>query len=365
MSKNLVDNITNSSESEYESDYEYEDEDESHNENIEVNGNEKYIHPNSQIHYSVLTEKYLQKDNSSLDSEIEYKIHICMYKVMMNREEPYLLYYLQKNDKKEMIWPFYSFIFKNIPAPLSPRTIKMMTGGDGEENKFDAEFEDQMYAKIRKYMSGGESLDLAKIYRGFHILAPKNPKFPPSELVVVFDASYLPIQNDLFTQVSIYEILCSKKVKDFSIESNVDTFFKEIHNQHDTLDFHHVFNITENKYVESPYCLYLCRKTEQGKWVSISESQYKDPISTLVFSKTKHPLLGNQLMFSNEPLGPFENPQRFLLFSNKKNSAFVEDGMELATLLEDHMPHYSAYTYFENDQQMWAVHSSSFVETIV
>lgn len=361
ISKNLVDNDKNDFEYVYDSE---EDSEEETEQNIEVNGNEKYIHPTRQLSYSVLTEKYLQKDNGSLDPDIEYKIHICMYKVILTREEPYLLYYLQKNDKKEMTWPSYSFGFKHVAAPLSPRTVKQMTGGDGYENKFDAEFEDQLYAKIRKYMNGGESIDLAKIYRGFHILAPKNPKYPPSELVVVFDASYLPIENDIFTQVSIYEILCSKKVKDFTIESTVETFFKEIHNQHDTLDFHHVFNMIEKKYVESPYCLYLCKKNEQGKWVSISESQYKDPISTLVFGKTKHPLLGNQLYLSNEPFGSFENPQRFLLFSNRKNTAFVEEGLNLADLLNDHRPHYTAYSFFEDGQQIWSVHSSSFLEAI-
>ena len=364
MSKNLVEPVhltENDSdiESDIESDADYSD-------TFNVVGNEKYVHPFTKNEYSVLVEKYLQKDKNILDMDIEYKIHICIYKVILYRDEPYLLYLLNKNENDNIMeFPSYVFNFNSIADSFSTETIELKTGENTEANRFDLEFDDKMFQEVRKYMQGGESIQLESVFRGFHVITSDIPSFPNSEIVVVFDATYLPIDSNHMVSASIYELLCVNKIMEYNLAPYIPKFFIEIQKQNDTLDFHHIVDINHQKYVESPYCLFLCRKDQNGNYVSVSSLEYKDSITSLIFGKINHPYLGSQIMLSHFPLGNVKDPQRILLFSKNKNIAFIEGDMTLDMVLSDDVADYSAVTYFENETQLWAVESISFVEALI
>ena len=335
------------------------------------------------LQYNMKVDTHLQKSTTELDSELQYTIHLCMYNVMMDAVEPYLLYFMQKDATNTKIeFPKYTFQMKSIVQPLSSDNVQYMKGGNTEIDGFEAEFEDLLFQQIRMYMQGGESIQIGELYEGFRVFlttanvtanvtANSTTESPQSnELIVFVNASTLPIQRANLFKVSVYELLCSKKVFEMNINETIPAFFQHIYNKERTRDLHHILNVQTEEYVETPYCLYLCTKNTMGNYVtSLKIDPLPNPITTLVLGKTQHPILGEHLIFSNKPqnvlFSSYDNLRRFLVFSKKEHTAFIEGNLTLNNIFSDDSPNYSAITFIEGGNQFWAVGSSLFVEEIL
>jgi len=316
---------------------------------------DNYYHSYTQQYYNVVIENHLQKSTEELNQDAQYTIHLCMYKIMLKGAEPYLLYFMQKDSYNSSIeFPKYNFQMKSIEQSLT------------SNNEMEAEFEDLLFQQIRMYMQGGESINIEELYQGFRYFT--NPV--SNEIIVFVDATILPIQHAKLFKVSMYELLCSKKVFEIKVNENIPLFFQQIYEKEQIRDFHHVMNVSTGKYVETPYCLFLCSKNTMGNYVSLLKPEkMPNEIATLILGKLQHPVLGPFLLFSNKPQGilfsSYETLRRFLVFSKKENTAFIEGDLKLNEVFSDHSPNYSVITFIENNIQLWAVGSSLFVEEIL
>jgi len=335
------------------------------------------------LQYTMKVDTHLQKSTTELNPELQYTIHLCMYNIMMDAVEPYLLYFMQKDATNTKIeFPKYTFQMKSIVQPLSSDNVQYMKGGNTEIDGFEAEFEDLLFQQIRMYMQGGESIQIGELYEGFrdflttanvtaNATANATIESPQSnELIVFVNASTLPIQHTNLFKVSVYELLCSKKVFEMNINETIPAFFQHIYNKERTRDLHHILNVQTEEYVETPYCLYLCTKDTMGNYVtSLKTDPLPNPITTLVLGKMQHPILGEHLIFSNKPqnvlFSSYDNLRRFLVFSKKEHTAFIEGNLTLNNIFSDDSPNYSAITFIEGGNQLWAIGSSLFVEEIL
>lgn len=349
-----------------------------HNERKEEEDDDDYEESDNEsgfgdeLQYTMKVDTHLQKSTTELNTELQYTIHLCMYNVITDSIEPYLLYFMQKDATNTKIeFPKYTFQMKSIVQPLTSDNVQYMKGGNTEIDGFEAEFEDLLFQQIRMYMQGGESIQIGELYQGFcHYLAPAVAPAEASELIVFVNTSTLPIQHAHLFKVSVYELLCSKKVFEMNINETIPAFFQHIYNKERTRDLHHILNVQTEEYVETPYCLYLCTKDTMGNYVtSLKTDPLPNKITTLVLGKIQHPVLGEHLIFSNKPQNvlftSYDTLRRFLVFSKKENTAFIEGNLTLNNIFSDDSPNYSAITFIEGGNQLWAVGSSLFVEEIL
>ena len=347
--------VQNQMNEEYDSESESEGEGEEEGMDIEDN----YYHSYTQKYYNIVIENHVQKSTEELNQEVQYTIHLCMYKIMMNSVEPYLLYFMQKDSYNSSIeFPKYNFQMKSIAQPLA--------SDNNIIGQMDAEFEDLLFQQIRMYMQGGESINIEELYKGFRYFT--NPI--SNEIIVFVDATTLPIQYVNLFKVSVYELLCSKKVFEINVNEKIPLFFQQLSENEQIRDFHHVMNISTGKYVETPYCLFLCSKNTMGNYISVAKTEIiQNEIATLILGKIQHPILGSYLLFTNKPqgilFGSYETLRRFVVFSMKENTAFIEGDLKLSEVFSDDSPNYSAITFMENNIQLWAVGSSLFVAEIM
>ena len=329
-------------------------------------GNETYVHPITHKAYTLMVEKHLQKDTTDLDKDIEYTIYLCMYKVILNSQLPYLLYYSVKNaTTNKLEFPSYKFNIGAIDSPLTKETVLEKTGGATESNQMEAEFEDQLLQKIRGYIQGNESLDIEPFYRGFYMI-PSLTEKPVSELVVFIDITNIPAHSPEFIHITPYEMFASKQCNGIEISESMTQPFLDIYKRENTKDMNHLYDSEKGGYVETPYCLYLCKKDAMGNYVSVDN---KTPaMNALLFGRINHETFGNQLIFSNRPQGMLfsssENLRRFLVFSPNSTTAFIENELTKENVFDDDAKNYSAISFLEGANQLWAIGSLMIVESI-
>ena len=161
-------------------------------------------------------------------------------------------------------------------------------------------------------------------------------------------------------------MFASKQCFGIELSPHITQSFLDIYQRENTKDMNHLYDSDKSGYVETPYCLYLCKKDAMGNYVSVNNKS--TVMNSLLFGRINHEIFGNQLIFSNKPQGMLlsssENLRRFLVFSPNNTTAFIENEITKENVLDDNAKNYSAISFMEGSNQLWAVGSSNIVESI-
>ena len=350
-----------------ESDTEDDDEDEEDEEEVKssVSKTEESYTYNKHI-YTVNVSESLQKDLQVLKPENKYTVHLCLYKVILDSYSPYLTYILKKKENQKLKthsyqFPNYTFDLSVITNPLSPRTVKKMTGGSEDNDKFEAEFMEELYQQVYSYCKEPQQMpDIEPFFRGFYV---KN-----DEIFVVIDMTTLVIIEGEYVKATPYEILISRQVLETHVHPSTTNFFKTIKDEDGNMDFYHVKK-EDGNYIESPYVLYMCKANGFRGYENIKMTENTNHNPT-IYTRVNHSKFGMTILFTSHAFIPNEadNLQRFLVFAEKETTLYVDadSDIDLNQLYADDAKEYRVITCIdkESQKQIWSVSTPLIINEI-
>jgi len=372
VSKNLEENSPEKEESNeslylppppLESDTEAEEDTEEDNESSVSKTEESYTYDKQT--YTVNVSESLQKDLQVLKPENKYTVHLCLYKVVLDSYLPYLTYILKKKENPKLKthsyqFPTYTFDLSVITNPLSPRTVKKMTGGSEDNDKFEAEFMEELYQQVYSYCKEPQQMpDIEPFFRGFYV--------KDDEIYVVIDMTTLVIIEGEHVKAIPYEILISRQVLETHVHPSTTNFFKTMKDEDGNMDFYHVKK-EDGNYVESPYVLYMCKANGFRGYENIKLLEEQTP--TTVYTRVNHSKFGMTFLFTSHTFLPNEADklQRFLVFAEKATTLYVEadSDIDLNQLYADHAKEYRVITYIdkESQKQIWSVSTPLIIDEL-
>jgi hypothetical protein len=343
-------------------------------------GNESYKTSRGEI-FTVSTEECLQKDFQVLNSQKEYTVHLCLYKVVLDSFQPYLTYYLNKKENLKYNinaiyeFPTYKFQLSAIHNPLSPRTVKQMTGGAQDSDKFEAEFMEEIYQTVYSYCEDPQQLtSLDPYYRGFYIDDNSENGENDDDIYVVIDVTRLSMVSHDIVKATPYEILITRKLFETPIHRNVTDFFKKIKDESADMDFYHVKR-EDSTYVESPYSLYMCMNgiaVYENVSIASHDANKSNNVqySQIIYPRIYHDKLGSTILLTTHAIDPKQatNLQRYVVFAEKQNTLYIEPDSDttLDDIYLDNTPEYSVITYFDKsaNRQYWSVSTALIVDEL-
>lgn len=316
--------------------------------------------------YTVNVSESLQKDLQVLKPEKKYTVHLCLYKLILDSYSPYLTYILKKKENQKLKthsyqFPSYTFDLSVITNPLSPRTVKKMTGGSEDNDKFEAEFMEELYQQVYSYCKEPQQMpDIEPFFRGFYV--------KDDEIYVVIDMTTLVIIEGEHVKATPYEILISRQVLETHVHPSTTNFFKTIKDEDGNMDFYHVKK-EDGNYVESPYVLYMCKANGFHGYenIKMTENTNHNPI---IYSRVNHSKFGMTILFTSHAFIPNEadNLQRFLVFAEKETTLYVEadSDIDLNQLYADNAKEYRVITYIdkESQKQIWSVSTPIIIDEL-
>lgn len=341
------------------SDTEEDEDDEEDNESSVSKTEESYTYDKHT--YTVNVSESLQKDLQVLKAENKYTVHLCLYKVFLDSYLPYLTYILKKKENQKLKtsiyeFPTYTFDLSVITNPLSPRTVKKMTGGSEENDKFEAEFMEELYQQVYSYCKEPQQIpDIGPFFRGFYV--------KDDEIFVVIDMTTLVIIEGEHVKATPYEILIAKQVLETYVHSSTTNFLKTMKDENGNMDFYHVKK-EDGTYVESPYVLYMCKANGFRGYENIKITEQSRPIS--VYSRVNHSKFGMTLLFTSHAFVEADKLQRFLVFAEKATTLYVDADSDIDQLYADDAKEYRVITYVdkESQKQIWSVSTPLIIDEL-
>ena len=295
--------------------------------------------------YTVSVSECLQKDLQVLNPQKKYKVHLCLYKVCMNSYSPYLTYVLNKKENLKINtqtyqFPSYQFQLASIHNPLSPRSVKKMTGGSQDSHKFEAEFMEELYQQFYSYCLEPQQIqNIEDFYRGFYIKGQDSDE--------------------------IYELLISRQVLEIPVHPSTTDFLMSIKEEEGNMDFYHIQK-EDGQYLESPYVLYMCKSNGLRGYINATNDDHK--YAEIVYPRMNHPQLGETILLTSHAFDERNaaNLRRYLVFAEKATTLYVDADSD--TNLDDILTDrdYNVVTYIDEDsqKQMWCVSTPLIVDEL-
>lgn len=316
--------------------------------------------------YTVSVSECLQKDLQVLHHEKEYRVYLCLYKVCMNSYSPYLTYVLNKKDNLKINtqtyqFPSYSFQLSSIHNPLSPRSVKKMTGGSDDSHKFEAEFMEELYQQVYSYCLEPQQIpNIEDYYRGFYIKDELS-----DEIFVVIDITKIGLINGEHVLATPYEILISRQVLEIAVHPSTTNFLMSVKEEEGNMDFYHIQK-EDGQYLESPYVLYMCKSNGLRGYINAVKDN--NMYAEIVYPRIHHPELDAVILFTSHAFDvrTAANLRRYLVFAEKANTLYIEADSD--TNLDDILTDrdYNVVTYIDKDsqKQMWCVSTPIIVDEL-
>jgi len=378
MQNNLYDTLSETTAKVEEEDQEEaEEEEEPEEEPKQENKEEKKQHdtPISPIFYNydgkiytVDNGNFLQRNFSNIESDIDYKMNLCIYKCVKKGCVPYLLYLMIYDETTNtLIFPQYT-----------------ITSGSDEETEED--IEDRMLNNFKEalfhiYPPGillkndelSEPYDIytADFFRGFYVHDKNEATSEFGMMTMVYDATRVnvPLSDDKqYYWVTPYEMFASKQVNHIKI--NVD-IISSIASANGSLDktFYHLKEFETNEIVKDPYVLFLCNSVEStsATFENVVFDEESENNVQIIYSRTRHPILGTYTFFSSHTT--ITNGKRFAVFVDidDLHPLYVEPEQSeiLSHLYDLDQEHsYSAITFMNGSQQLWCIKSPIYFSEI-
>jgi hypothetical protein len=283
----------------------------------------------------------------------------------MNSYSPYLTYVLNKKENLKINtqtyqFPSYQFQLSSVHNPLSPRTVKKMTGGSDESHRFEAEFMEELYQQLYSYCSEPQQIpNIEDYYRGFYI--------KDDEIFVVIDITKISLIDGEHVLATPYEILITRQVLEIAVHPSTTDFLMSIKEEEGNMDFYHIQK-EDGQYIESPYVLYMCKSN--GLRGYINDTKDENAYREFVYPRIHHPELGAVLLFTSHAFDKSvaANLRRYLVFAEKANTLYIEADSD--TNLEDVVltdRDYNVITYMdkESQKQIWGVSTPLIVDELI
>jgi hypothetical protein len=325
--------------------------------------------------FTVDVSEYLQKDLHVLNPEKEYSVHICFYSVVLDSFSPYLIYFLKKKENKKLQkilteFPNYIFQLSTIRNPLSPRTVKKMTGGDKDIHKFEAEFMEDVYQNIYKYCAEPQQIpNIDPYYRGFTL--------KDDDIYIIIDATTLTLKTNEceFFKSTLYEILITRTCMEIPVHSTVTNLFEQMREQSGTLDFHHIKR-EDGTYLETPYCLYMCKTNAMGGYDNqhiIKPEKNGEQNARILFPHLYYDHLDTSILMTTHAFDAKQaitgELQRFVVFAEKEQTLYIEPDSENQldnTVFQENIPEYSVVTFIDKsaNRQFWSVSTPLIIDEL-
>ena len=284
--------------------------------------------------FTVSVEEYLQKNMQVLNSDKKYTVYLCLYKVVLDSYSPYLTYILTKKENLKLNATFYQFPsikfqLSEIQNPLSPRTVRKMTGGAEDSNKFEAELMEDIYQTVYSFCADPQQIpSLEPFYRGFYL--------DNDDLYVVVDMTKLTInkENQATIIATPYEILVTRMVQEIAVHPSTTDFFRKLKDTEGTMDFYHLKR-DDGTYVESPYALYMCKSNGFGGYANIEIAAKNN--AQIFYPRTYHDDLGFTIMLTTHAIDAktAEKMRRYAVFAEKATTLYIEPEQEEGEKSED------------------------------
>ena len=326
--------------------------------------------------FTVDTSEYLQQDLHVLNPEKKYSVHICFYEVVLDSISPYLVYYLNKKENKKLQkslaeFPNYTFQLSTVRNPLSPRTVKHMTGGNHDIHKFEAEFMEDVYQNVYKYCSEPQQIpNIDSYYRGFYV------KKDDDNVYIIMDATKLILNTTELFKATVYEILITRTCMEIPIRSSVKDLFENMRQESGNLDFHHIKR-ENGTYVESPYCLYMCKTNIIGGYdnqpVEKPKKNGQSNNARILFPHLYYDHLDMSILMTTHAFDVKDanvgELQRFVLFAEKAHTLYIEPDSDTKldnSIFQDHSPEYNVVTFIDKsaNRQFWSVSTPLLIDEL-
>jgi len=341
-------------------------ESESDSESYQKNG-ESYKYKGAT--FTVSVSEYLQKDMQVLHPEKEYTVHLCLYKVVLDSLVPYLTYYLTKKENLKLKmatvqFPNYKFQLSDIRNPLSPRTVRKITGGADNSHKFEAEFMEEVYQHVYSFCEDPQQIpSLEPFYRGFYV----NEDAETPDIYVVVDMTQLTVNAADLIRALPYELLITKTCMEIPVHPSVTELFQMMKTESGTLDFHQIKR-EDGTYVESPYCLYICDSSTIGGYENVAtfnktskNGDTNDVKAQIVYPRVYYDKLGMSILMTTHAFDTdnAEQMQRYAVFAEKAHTLYIEadSDAELQDIYTDNAAEYNVIAFIDKsaNRQFWSL----------
>jgi len=323
--------------------------------------------------FTVSVEEYLQKNMQVLNSEKKYTVYFCLYKVILDSYSPYLTYILSKKENQKLNatmyqFPSMKFQLSEIQNPLSPRTVKKITGGAENGNKFEAELMEEIYQTVYSFCADPQQIpSLEPFYRGFYL--------DNDDLYVVVDMTKLTINKENSSIIATpYEILVTRMVQEIAVHPSTTDFFHKLKDAEGTMDFYHLKR-DDGEYVESPYALYMCKSNGFGGYSNIEIAANNN--AQLFYPRIYNDDLGFTIMLTTHAFdaNKADKMRRYAVFAEKETTLYIEPQQQegedapinLADVYADDALEYNVITYLDKtaNRQYWSVSTPLIIDEIL
>ena len=172
--------------------------------------------------------------------------------------------------------------------------------------------------------------------------------------IAVFDYNEMELlANDDSIWATLYEIKSKTRILDIPVAEFTYQLF------HESPDMSYIKN-SENRAIEIPRVVYICEEKDGGYDNSYYiESENREQSSSMINTRTTHPVLGNCFLFTTEPfeINNLSKIKRYALFSMDAIYLLNKD-IDLIEYQSTDLKEYESICFYENGVEYWAIENS-------
>ena len=172
--------------------------------------------------------------------------------------------------------------------------------------------------------------------------------------IAVFDYNEMELlAQDDSIWATLYEIKSKTRILDIPVAEFTYQLF------HESPDMSYIKN-SENRAVEIPRVVYICEEKDGGYDNSYYiESENREQSSSMINTRTTHPVLGNCFLFTSEPfeINNLSKIKRYSLFSMDAIYLLNKD-IDLTEYQSTDLKEYESICFYENGVEYWAIENS-------
>ena len=172
--------------------------------------------------------------------------------------------------------------------------------------------------------------------------------------IAVFDYNEMELlAQDDSIWATLYEIKSKTRILDIPVAEFTYQLF------HESPDMSYIKN-SENRAIEIPRVVYICEEKDGGYDNSYYiESENREQSSSMINTRTTHPVLGNCFLFTTEPfeINNLSKIKRYALFSMDAIYLLNKD-IDLIEYQSTDLKEYESICFYENGVEYWAIENS-------